>query len=157
VTGARSPIARPLAREICDDRITDRLRIAGDCAENSTLFALRVVELDRNVIWLELVNSAACITHRSARKLSLDDGYALHARSLEQWSSICGTYGEWLQLGVVDKVQLAILHKLDRHGVFVQLGACHERIEGLETGMRVSVLRSIEYKVIKLKGQAIAQ
>lgn len=45
---------------------------------------------------------------------------------------ICGTYSERLQLRVVDEVQFAILHKLNRHGVLVQLGACHERIESLE-------------------------
>lgn len=59
---------------------------------------------------------------------------------LEHFKPIYGTYGEWLQLRVVDEVQFAILHKLDRHGVFVQLGACHERIESLKTNTRDSRL-----------------
>lgn len=47
-------------------------------------------------------------------------------------NAICDTHGERLQLRVVDKVQFAILHELDRHCVLVQLGACHERVEGLK-------------------------
>lgn len=54
-------------------------------------------------------------------------------RASQQSVPFCSTYGERLQLRVVEEVQFAVLHKLDRHGVLVQLGACHERVESLKT------------------------